>query len=129
GSIGATVTVNGTGFANVTSVAVGGYQQPFTVVSPTQLTLTLGSTARTGLISISAASGFANSSGTFTVVAAAAPTITSFSPSSSAWGNQVTIDGTNLGSVTAVQFNGSTSTLTSPSSDTRIFAWVPNGAT
>ncbi len=57
-----------------------------------------------------------------------APTIASFTPNSGAVGTTVTITGTNLGSATAVKFNGTTATVTANSA-TSITVTVPAGAT
>ncbi len=57
-----------------------------------------------------------------------APTITSFSPASGAVGASVTITGTNLGSATAVKFNGTTATI-GTNTATSITTTVPAGAT
>ena len=58
----------------------------------------------------------------------AAPTITSFTPTSGKVGTSVTITGTNLTGVTSVKFNGITATFT-PSTATTVTATVPAGAT
>jgi hypothetical protein len=55
------------------------------------------------------------------------PAITSFSPGSGAQGAPVTITGLNLGSATAVAFNGVKATITSESATTVVTA-VPTGA-
>ncbi len=58
----------------------------------------------------------------------AAPTITSFTPTSGPVGTTVTITGTNLGSATSVKFNGVSATITSNTA-TQIVTKVPAGAT
>lgn len=62
---------------------------------------------------------------------AAAPTITSFTPTSGPIGTSVTITGTNFTTpaVTAVTFNGVAATFTPPTSATSLTATVPAGAT
>ena len=57
-----------------------------------------------------------------------APTITSFLPTTAGAGTQVTIDGTELGSVTAVSFGGVAASTFTVTSSTRIIASVGNGA-
>ena len=59
----------------------------------------------------------------------AAPTITSFTPSSGCIGTTVTITGTNFTSTTAVQFNGIAAASTNVVSATSIIATVANGTT
>ncbi|CAN5366692.1 hypothetical protein BH11BAC3_BH11BAC3_38920 [soil metagenome] len=57
-----------------------------------------------------------------------APTITSFSPTSAAKGNTVTIDGTNFSGTSAVSFSGVAATSFTVISSTRITAVVPLAA-
>ena len=59
---------------------------------------------------------------------AAAPTITSFTPTSGNVGTSVVITGTNLTGVTAVRFNGVTATF-SANTATSVTAVVPSAAT
>jgi hypothetical protein len=68
----------------------------------------------------------------FSIVAAAAPTVISFTPTSGPVGTEVTIVGTNFSGVTSVAFNGippgGTASFT-VDSGTQIRATVPTGAT
>jgi len=73
----------------------------------------------------SAGTGYSNQT-TFTTVAAA-PTVTSFNPSSGLVGASVTITGTNFTGATAVAFNGTGATF-SVTNSTTISATVPAGA-
>lgn len=66
-------------------------------------------------------------SGTKTIQAVAAPTISLFSPSSAGNGNTVTITGTGFIGVTAVSFGGTPATSFSVVSSTTITAIVSNG--
>jgi hypothetical protein len=61
--------------------------------------------------------------------ATAAPTITSFSPTSGPVGSSVTITGTNFTGATSVTFNGVSATFIVNSAGTKITATVPTGAT
>ena len=63
-----------------------------------------------------------------TEVTVAAPTITTFTPTSGAIGGSVTINGTNFTGATAVRFNGVTATFTVVTSS-QITTTVPTGAT
>jgi hypothetical protein len=59
---------------------------------------------------------------------AAAPTISSFTPTSGPVGTSVAITGTNLTGATSVTFNGVSATSFTVDSDTQITATVPSGA-
>ena len=58
-----------------------------------------------------------------------APTISSFAPTSGSVGTSVVINGTNLSSVTGVQFNGITASVWKIVSATQLSATIPLGAT
>lgn len=66
GPVGTVVTITGSGLTGATSVTVGGKAASFTVVSSTEITVTVPSTAKTGKITVTTAGGTA-SSATFTV--------------------------------------------------------------
>jgi uncharacterized repeat protein (TIGR03803 family) len=123
------VTINGTGFAGVSSVKFNGQAAPFTVLSPTQLTANVSSGATTGKITVKTPVGTATSATDFIVVSK--PTVTGFTPGSGVPGTTVVITGTNFDTVSAVAFNGvvwvgATFTINSP---TQITATVPSTAT
>jgi hypothetical protein len=81
-------------------------------------------TAKTGAVSVSNAAGTATSSQIFTFYAA--PTISSFSPTSVARGASLTINGTNLTGGT-VTVGGATAAVTSATA-TRIIVTVPSAS-
>ena len=58
-----------------------------------------------------------------------APTISSFAPTSGSVGTSVVVNGTNLSSVTGVQFNGITASVWKIVSATQLSATIPLGAT
>jgi IPT/TIG domain len=130
GNVGASVTISGTGFSGATSVKFNGTSAAFTVNSATQITATVPSAATTGPISVTTAGGTATSGTSFTVTvpAPAAPTITSFSPTSARIGSSITISGTRFTGATSVKFNGVSASFTVASS-TKIKAIVPVGTT
>ena len=126
GAVGTSVSIFGTNFTNVTGVRFNRTSASFTVNSSTQITATVPPGAASGPISVTNLNGTATSTTNFTVVAA--PTITSFSPTSGPVGTSVTITGTNFTGATAVRFNNVTASFVVNSS-TKITATVPVGAT
>ena len=126
GPVGTLVTVNGSGFSDVTVVTFNGSSAAsFSIVSATQITATVPVGATSGVIGVVSPSGSDISSSIFTVTA---PTITSFSPDSGPVNTVVTITGTGLSGATAVMFNGATASYT-VNSPTQITATVPTAAT
>ncbi len=97
--VGETVTINGTSFGtdvNAVSIKFGNSNpvKPKTI-NPTIMTVTVPSDAETGKISVITASATVTINNTFTLIPTLA--ITSFSPSSAAVGDVVTINGTGFG--------------------------------
>src|SRR5882672_4869208 len=113
GSVGTSVTINGTSAS-------------FTVSSATAIQATVPAGATTGTLSVTTPGGTATSSSAFTV--GSGPTIASFAPTSGSVGTAVTISGTNFTGATTVAFNGASASFT-VTSDTAIQATVPTGAT
>ena len=130
GAVGDTVTVNGTNLNGV-SLAFNGVKQPVVnTISPNQIKAVVPIGATTGPISVSDTGGTATSATLFTVLKPP-PTvrqITTFSPNSGAAGQLVQVDGTGFLGLSAVNFNGVSTSFT-PVDATRFFAAVPNGAT
>jgi hypothetical protein len=126
GPVGTKVTLTGTGFTGATSVTFNGVADTtFKVVSDTQITATVPSTATTGKIAVTGPGGTGTSKTDFVVTS---PFISSFTPTIGPWGTQVVISGGNLTGATSVKFNGTTATF-SVNSGTQITATVPSGAT
>jgi hypothetical protein len=126
GPVGTKVTLTGTGFTGATSVAFNGVvDTTFKVVSDTQITATVPSTATTGKIAVTGPGGTGTSKTDFVVTS---PFISGLAPKIGPWGTQVVISGGNLTGATSVKFNGTTATF-SVNSGTQITATVPNGAT
>ncbi|HET7530112.1 MAG TPA: IPT/TIG domain-containing protein, partial [Mycobacteriales bacterium] len=67
GPVGTTVVVTGSGFTGATAATVNGLTASFTVVSATQLSLTVPTGASSGPISVTTAAGSATSSTSFSV--------------------------------------------------------------
>jgi hypothetical protein len=97
----------------------------FTVVSATQITLTVPAGALTGPISVTTPGGIATSLAEFTVIPA--PTITSFAPTSGPVGTSVTLSGTNFSGATAVELVHAAASFT-VNSAAQITLTVPAGA-
>jgi IPT/TIG domain/Peptidase M66 len=127
GNAGSAVTITGTHLSGATSVTIGGAAATFTVASAASVTATVPSAAVTGKISIVTPQGTATSASNFTVITAA-PTITSFSPTSGPVGASVTLTGTNFTGASSVKFNGTSATF-SVTDAGHISTTVPNGAT
>ncbi len=114
-SVGATVTVTGTNFTNVSGVTVGGVAATtYSVASATSLTVTVPTGVATGQsvqVAVTTQSGTtpAGAASTLAVVAPS-PTITGFSPNPAPVGNTVTVTGAALTGATAVTVNGTAGT-------------------
>ena len=104
GRINTKVTINGTGFTEVSSVKFKDRVASFNVLSPTQLTANVPSGTTTGKITVRTPAGTASSATDFVVVFP--PTVTGFTPGSGVPGTTVVITGTNFDTATAVAFNG-----------------------
>lgn len=127
GGIGTTITINGTNFGfGVWGVDFGGTAAAtYTTISPTQITADV-SIGASGNVSVTTPGGTATLSGfTFN---APVPTITSFTPTSSALAGSVTIYGTGFTGATAVSFGGTPATMFWIVSSTQISAQVAAGA-
>ena len=127
GPVGTSVVITGTNFTGATAVTFNNVAATtFTVNSATQITATVPNTATTGPIRVTAPGGTGSSLTNFTI---AAPTITSFTPTSGPVVTSVKITGTNFTGATAVTFNNVTATTFTVNSATQITATVPNTAT
>lgn len=111
-----TLTINGTGFIAASLINFGGMGQATTFVSSTQLTATIPAAvivlAETAAVTVSnpAPGGGSSNAVTFTVAVNLAPAITGLVPSSIAAGGSaftLTVSGSNLGSGSVVEWNGS----------------------
>jgi hypothetical protein len=123
GAAGASVTIAGSGFTDVSAVKVNGVlASSFTIDSSIQITATVPPAATTGRLSVVTAGGTATSLTNFLAV----PTITGFAPGSAAAGTPVVVDGTGFGGVSSVKVNGVTAgyTVLSP---TQLRFTVPAG--
>jgi hypothetical protein len=124
-SVHSTVTLTGTSFTGATSVKVNGTSAPFSVVSSTSITLTVPAGASSGTIQVTTPGGTSTSSGSLTI--GPPPAITSFTPESGSIGTTVTITGTNLDHVLAVEI-GHVLTVPTSASSTQVVFTIPPGA-
>ena len=128
GPAGTSISVTGTNLTGTTSISIGGVAATtFAVVNATNATATVPSGAVTGKVTIVTPQGNATSASNFTVTVAA-PTITSFSPTSGQAGTSVVLTGTNFINATGVKFNGVAASYGVTDAN-HITATVPNGAT
>lgn len=119
GGPGFTLTVNGTGFESGATVDFNGNSLGATIVSPTQLTASVPASliATPGTLPVTVTSGGQTSNSVnFTVAAAPPPpAITSISPTSATAGGAaftLTVNGSNFGADSVVNFNGTALTTT-----------------
>ena len=125
---GNSVTINGTGLSTATSVSFGDTTATPTVLSDSQLIVTVPAGAAAGPVSLSVTTaGGTNNGLTYTYVDN--PTIANVSPTSGATsgGTTVTITGTNLDSTDSVTFGGATAPF-SVINPTTLSAVTPPGA-
>jgi PKD repeat protein len=127
GPVGTTVDIFGYDFTGATSVTFNGTATGFTVDSDSEIHATVRSGTTTGPVAVTTPNGTGRTSQYFTVTAAA-PTISSFTPTSGPVGASVDILGTSFTNATGVAFNGTSATFTLDS-DSEIHATVPEGAT
>ena len=126
---GAQVVLNGANFTATTTVSFtisngGTVNATPTVLSATQIRVTVPNTAVQGPVRVSNTAG----SSSLEFVVELAPTISSFTPTQAGVGATVTINGNNFRTTNRVQFNGRNATFTVVS-PTQLTAVVPAGAT
>jgi hypothetical protein len=127
---GTIVTLAGATFGGATSVKFGAVAVAplsFTVVSNNSITATVPATAISGRVTVTTPAGTATSPADFIVIRA--PTISSFTPAAGPIGTSVTVNGTNLASVTSVSFNDTMASSVTILSATSLRAVVPASAT
>ncbi|QEC79292.1 IPT/TIG domain-containing protein [Mucilaginibacter ginsenosidivorax] len=123
---GTSITIAGTNFTGATSVSFGGVAAASYVVnSDNSITAVIGSAA-SGTVTVTTRAGTATVSG-FTFIPV--PAIISFTPSSAATGDVVTITGSGFNGATAVSFGGAAAASFVVNADNSITAVVDKGAT
>ena len=99
GVVGTQVTIYGSNFspnAAQDTVSFNGTNATIVSASPTQLVVTVPTGTTTGPITVTAPLGSVTSSGSFTVLNSAPPTITSFTPTIALQGTTIALTGTNF---------------------------------
>jgi len=131
GPVGIAVTLTGSGLTGATKVAFHGTDATtFTVVSGTQITVTVPAGATSGSVAVTTSGGTAASVTSFTVtVLPPAPTVTGFTPASGPVATAVTLTGSGLTGATKVAFHGTSAASFNAVSPTQIMATVPAVAT
>ncbi|MDQ3264134.1 MAG: IPT/TIG domain-containing protein [Myxococcota bacterium] len=128
GGAGTVVTLGGTALSTTSSVQLNNRTVAFSVVSDGELTVTVPLGASTGTFRVNTLGGNHTPEAVFTVLSAAPPTVTGFSPGSGAGSSTVVVDGTNFTGATAVRFGGVPGTNLGVQSDTRLSITVPGNA-
>jgi hypothetical protein len=127
GAVGTEVEVHGSGFTDATGVAFNGVAASlFTVESDALLRAEVPAGATTGKLSVTNSSGTGTSAADFVVLAA--PSVTSFSPTSGPVGTLVTVQGRGFSGATGVAFNGVAAKSFTIETDTILKVHVPTGA-
>jgi large repetitive protein len=123
GSIGAAVTITGSGFTGTTSVKFNGTSAGFTVNSDTSISTTVPVGATDGNVTVTNPAGTSGGAA-FTI----APSSIAFSPGSGLPGQVVVISGSHFTGATSVKFNGTSASSMHVDSDTQITAVVGSGS-
>ncbi len=124
GPVGTEITVIGKNFTGTNIVYIGsGSTTNFSVISDTELKVTVPATATSGKILIRTATGQIYSTDIFSLTGA--PEIHSFTPGSGPVGTTVTITGINFTGATLVYFGSGTTNTFTVLSDTEIQVIVP----
>lgn len=126
GVVGANVTIQGSAFFGVSEVLFGDAPAAFSVVDSFTLIATVPLAATSGPVVVKTGAGNASSAGNFTVM----PAVLGFNPANAAEGSLVTIQGTSLQGVVAVDFGGiGAGTFGNPDSQTLTAAVPPDAKT
>jgi large repetitive protein len=127
---GTSVDVTGTALHNATAVAFGGSPAVFSVLSGTDLRVTVPPGTGTVDVTVTTPGGTSATSGADQYQYLPVPTVATVAPATglAAGGGQVTVTGTGFTGFTWVSFGGRTATGVSVSSSTSLTATVPGGS-
>jgi len=126
-AFGAVITITGNHFIGTKTVVFTGGTAKFKVVSDTQLTVTVPTTADTGKITITNGGGATQTAADFTLDWIT-PVVSSFTPAKGPILSTVTITGSHFTRASSVSIGGSPSPSYKIVSDTKITAVVPYSA-
>jgi hypothetical protein len=129
GPVGMEVTITGTGLAAATAVQFGGVRATPTVVSDTELRVTVPEGAARGPIGVVTPTGMATSKDTFvpTMADPGEPRIDRFEPAAGTVGDEVTISGSGFTGASEVQIGGVNAPVIT-ASDSELRVTIPQGA-
>jgi hypothetical protein len=126
GPQGTTVTLQGSGFTNVSTVSIGeGAVLEWTMVNDNQMVLTVPASATTGPLTLVDPEWNAITTAVFTVT----PILSTVSPTSGPVGTEVKITGSGLVGATAVTFGSATPAAFTIQGPNQINAYVTSDAT
>ncbi len=125
GRTGTVVTITGFNLANVTAVSFTGAAVNATILSDTDIRITVPAAASSGPIAVTNPAGTTATSSAFIVVQSVAPVVTSFAPVAGPFGSEVVIEGRGFTTMQWVRFGG-VPAVAVVASDTRIEAIVPD---
>lgn len=134
GAPGTVVTVNGSGFTGSTQASIGsGAKTALSVVSDTQVKLTIPAGASSGQVTVFNPAHSATSATSLTVSGATAPvpspSISSFAPGAGPVGTVVTINGSGFTGINAAWIGNAKNAVVRVVSDKQVLVTVPAGAT
>ena len=125
--ISATVTLTGIGFTDVKSVQVGDIYASFTIISPTQIQLTVPPGARTNYVTVNSYAATAQSPERLKIIPL--HTVTSVNPPYGRVGNVITVKGTGFTNVTSAWMDDVQVGFASPDGNTIRFTIPATGKT
>ncbi|MEQ8472222.1 MAG: IPT/TIG domain-containing protein [Marinoscillum sp.] len=127
GEPGDNVTITGTDLDGATAVTFGSVAGTIVSNSATELVATVPEGATTGKVSVRTEGGLGQSTGDFTVIVVGAVTVSSVTPVSGKAGDNVTINGTEMMTVSSVKVGDVEATIVG-TSETSVEITIPEGA-
>jgi uncharacterized repeat protein (TIGR03803 family) len=124
GKVGAAVTILGTNLTGATKVSFNGIAAKFKIVSSSEITTTVPTSAKTGTVEVTTPKSTLKSNLAFRVT----PQLQSFTPPDGPVGTVVTITGVSLTQTSVVTFDDLKATAFTVESNTEVKATVPTGA-